>query len=187
MATTMPNTARSLLGVNLLAAAAAVLAVTALADGATGRLNCEIKENGKSASGTVALEKDGAQVASGSCGKPLSAPPGSYTAVLGLDGALDGPVQQKPVTVQAGAEAKVEADFSTGTVTVRILQAGKPAAGMAVIRRDGKQVGTLGSGVAAHLSTGSYEITARYRVQQKLFEKVQLTAGQNVDLQADFE
>jgi len=186
MPTPMPTRTRSLLGFSLLSLfAAASLGVAA--DGATGRLNCEIKENGKSASGTVALEKDGAEVASGSCGKPLSAPPGSYTAVLGLDGALDGPVQRQPVTVSAGAEAKLEADFATGTVTVRILQGGKPAAGMAVIRRDGKQIGTLGSGVAAHLSTGSYAITARYRVQQKAFDDVTLAAGQNVELQAEFE
>ena len=33
------------------------MAVTAAADGATGRLNCEIKENGKSASGTVGFAR----------------------------------------------------------------------------------------------------------------------------------
>ena len=49
---------------------------------------------------------------------------------------------------------------------------------MAVIRKDGKQIGTLGSGVAAHLSAGSYEVVARYRSQEKRFDDVQIKKGE---------
>jgi hypothetical protein len=58
---------------------------------------------------------------------------------------------------------------------------------MAVIRKDGKQIGTLGSGVAAHLSAGHYQIVARYRSQQKEFADVAITAGQRTTLDAAFE
>jgi len=62
---------------------------------------------------------------------------------------------------------KLKADFPTATLEVRIASSGRRAAGMAVIKRNGQQLGTLGSGVAAHLSTGTYRILVRYRTQEK--------------------
>ena len=58
---------------------------------------------------------------------------------------------------------------------------------MAIIRKDGKQVGTLGSGVAAHLSAGSYQVVARYRTQQKVFDAVAIEQGKPTVLEAAFE
>jgi hypothetical protein len=152
-----------------------------------GKVVCEVKENGKTGSGTLSLRQGDKEVASGPCGKPLSAAAGQYTAVLSLDGALDGPEQSKSVTVSAGQSASVSADFATGTLQVRIRNQGKDTAGMAVIRKDGKQVGTLGSGVAAHLSAGSYQVVARYRTQQKVFEAVAIEQGKPTVLEASFE
>jgi hypothetical protein len=152
-----------------------------------GKVTCEVKENGKAGSGTLSLRQGDKEVASGPCGKALGVAAGQYTAVLSLDGALDGPEQSKAVTVAAGQSANVSADFATGTLEVRIRSQGKDTAGMAVIRKDGKQVGTLGSGVAAHLSAGSYQVVARYRAQQKVFEAVAIEQAKPTVLEASFE
>lgn len=151
------------------------------------KVECEIAENGGTATGTMTVLEGEREVGSSSCGKALAVPPGQYVAVLSLDGALDGPAQRKPFTAEAGKVAKVKADFATGQLEVRIKSQGKDTAGMAVIRRDGRQIGTLGSGVAAHLSTGKYEVVARYRAQQKAFSDVTIAQGQRTLLEAAFE
>lgn len=163
------------------------LAPATVAAQGKGTLQCEIQENGESASGTVVVLAGETEVARGSCGRDLAVPAGSYTAVLALDGALDGPEQRKSLTVSAGKTASLTADFATGTLEVRIQREGRRAAGMAIIRRDGKQIGTLGSGVSAHLSAGTYEVVVRYRKQEKRFESVAITRGQRVSLDAAFE
>lgn len=152
-----------------------------------GKVTCEIMENGRPASGIVRLLQGDAEIASGACGKAVDVAPGQYTAALGLDGALDGPEQRKQVTVVAGQSLKVDADFATGLLEVRIKAAGRDAAGMAIIRKDGKQIGTLGSGVSAHLSAGTYEVVARYRAQERKFDNVQIEKDQRTSLDAAFE
>jgi len=152
-----------------------------------GKVECSVKENGETASGTLRILKGETEVGSGSCGKAVSVPAGQYTAVLELDGALDGPKQRKDVSVQAGKTASVTADFATGLLEVKIRSQGRDTAGMAIIRKDGKQIGTLGSGVAAHLSVGSYEVVARYRSQEKKFEQVAIERGKHAVLDASFE
>jgi hypothetical protein len=152
-----------------------------------GKASCEITENGKQASGTIVVLDGKTELARGSCGKPIAVQPGEHTAVLTLDGALDSPEQQKPLSVQADKTSKLSADFATGLLEVRITSQGRDTAGMAVIRKDGRQIGTLGSGVSAHLSAGAYEVVARYRTQEKRFEKVAIQAGQRSVLDAAFE
>lgn len=167
--------------------AASAVPLQVAAEDAAGRVTCTIQENGEEASGVVAVQRDGKEVTSGSCGKELSVPAGTYTAVLRLDGALDGPEQTQPLTIKKGESTTVSANFATGILEVRIASQGKRAAGMAVIKRDGKQIGTLGSGVAAHLSAGTYEVIARHRTQEKAFGAVAVSAGQRVTLDAAFE
>lgn len=157
------------------------------AEAGRGRVICEITENGESASGTVSIQRDGQEVAAGSCGKELAVDAGSYTAVVRLDGALDGPSQSKPLAVAANGKASVKADFATGTLEVRIASQGKRAAGMAVIKKNGAQIGTLGSGVAAHLSAGTYQVVARYRTAEKSLGDVTISGGQRLTLDASFE
>jgi hypothetical protein len=155
---------------------------------AHGRVTCEILENGHGASGVVAILKDEKEVASSSCGRELTVPAGDYVAALRLDGALDGPEQRQPISVKAGAAQKLHADFPTATLEVRIAaSSGRRAAGIAIIKRGGQQLGTLGSGVAAHLSTGTYHILVRYRAQEKDLGDVVLAAGQQRALDAVFE
>jgi hypothetical protein len=154
---------------------------------ANGHVTCEILENGHGASGVVAILKDEKEVATTSCGRELSVPAGDYVAALRLDGALDGPEQRQPLGMKAGAAQKLHADFSTATLEVRIASSGRRAAGIAIIKRGGQQLGTLGSGVAAHLSTGTYHIFVRYRAQEKDLGDVVLAAGQQRVLDAVFE
>jgi hypothetical protein len=111
----------------------------------------------------------------------------SYTAVIGLDGVLDGPERRMEVSVKSGEVASVAADFATGIIEVQIESKGRQAAGMAVISLDGRQIGTLGSGVSAHLSAGTYQVVARYRTQQKQFGSVSIEAGKKEVLRASFE
>jgi hypothetical protein len=171
----------------LLATVLALVSATPASAQGKAKLTCKITENGESATGTVVLMAGDAEVARGSCAKGVTAPAGSYEAVLRLDGALDGPEQRKPVELAAGGSQSVQADFSTGLLEVKIQREGRRAAGMAIIRKGGKQIGTLGSGVAAHLSVGTYEVVARYRTQEKRFEAVTISRGQRVTLDAAFE
>jgi hypothetical protein len=154
---------------------------------ASGRVSCEILENGVPASGVVSLQQGDREVANATCGKEFSVPAGDYTAALRLDGAFDGPERRQPLHVEAGALAKLSADFATGTLEVRIASLGKRAAGMAIIKRGGQQLGTLGSGVSAHLSAGTYHVIVRYRAQEKDLGDVNIAGGKHVTLDAAFE
>jgi hypothetical protein len=170
----------------LVAGVLALAAPAALAE-PNGKVLCEITENGLAASGVISIQANGKEVATGSCGRELSVPPGDYTAALRLDGALDGPEQRQPLHVTPGELLHPHADFQTGTVEVRIASQGRRAAGMAIIKRKGQQLGTLGSGVAAHLTSGVYRILVRYRAQEKDLGDVTLAPGQQVVLDAAFE
>ena len=163
------------------------LALPALADEGNGTVTCDITENGEAGSGELSVMLEGKEIARGTCGKDLSVAAGSYTAVFHLDGSLDSPEQSQPLTVKKGAKVQLKAEFATGVLEIRIASQGKRAAGMAVIKRGGQQIGTLGSGVAAHLSAGTYDVVARYRTQDKAWSEVKVAAGQRVTLEAAFE
>jgi hypothetical protein len=160
---------------------------TAETQSGSARVICEITENGDAASGTISVQRDGKEVASGTCGKELTLAAGSYSAVVRLDGALDGPAQTKALTLELNSKSSLKVDFQTGTLEVRIASQGKRAAGMALIKKNGQQIGTLGSGVAAHLSAGVYRVTARYRALEKDLGDVAVTAGKPVTLDAAFD
>lgn len=152
-----------------------------------GKISCEITENGRPASGTIVIMAGAAEVADGACGKPIAVPGNADSAVLRLDGALDGPELRTPLAAGPARPAVLHADFSTGLLEVRIQSQGRDTAGIAVIRRDGKQIGTLGSGVTAHLSSGTYEVVARYRTHEKRFEQVDIQPDRRTALNASFE
>lgn len=154
---------------------------------ATGKVTCSITENGQPATGVISVQRDGNEIATTSCGRELSVPVGNYVAALRLDGAFDGPEQRQNLSIKAGATQKLSADFPTGILEVRITSGGRRAAGMAVIKRKGQQLGTLGSGVLAHVSVGTYRILVRYRGQEKDLGDVTLSAGQRLSLDAAFD
>jgi hypothetical protein len=168
------------------------LAVSALGPAPTraesaGKVVCGITENGQPASGVISVQKDGNEIATTSCGRELSVPVGNYVAALRLDGTFDGPEQRQNLEIKAGATQKLNADFATGILEVRISSGGRRAAGMAVIKRNGQQLGTLGSGVSAHVSAGNYRILVRYRAQEKDLGDVTISSGQRLSLEASFE
>ena len=152
-----------------------------------GHVVCEITENGEAATGVISVQRDGKEIASASCGRELALPVGEYVAALRLDGAFDGPEQRQNIQIKPGAPLKLKVDFSTGVLEVRIASSGRRAAGMAVIKRRGQQLGTLGSGVQAHLSVGTYRVLVRYRTQEKDLGDINLNAGQHLTLDASFE
>ena len=155
---------------------------------ATGHISCEITENGEMATGVISVQRDGKEIATTACGRELSVPAGDYVAALRLDGAFDGPEQRQNISVKpGGAPLKLKADFKTAVLEVRIKSSGKRAAGMAVIKRNGQQLGTLGSGVQAHVSVGTYRVLVRYRTQEKDLGDITLSAGQHLTLDASFE
>jgi len=176
--------------INLGLTAAAVVAMApqeASATKPTGQISCTVAENGAPATGTMRVaQKDGAVVHSGACAGTIAIAPGKYQVVVGLDGALDGPEQTFEVNLRAGVAETVNADFATGILQVRIESGGQRAAGMAIIRRQGTQLGTLGSGVTAHLSVGTYQVLARYRLRSQEFSSVAIQAGQTTTLDASF-
>jgi len=151
-----------------------------------GRIRCEITENGEAASGTLTVEAGGREVASGDCASPVAVPAGQYAVTVQLDGALDRPEQRRQVTIQAGATETVRADFATAVLEVNITAGGRRAAAMATLFKNGARVGTLGSGVAAHVSAGTYDVVVRYRGVERRFAGVTLARGQRRTLSADF-
>lgn len=164
----------------------ALIPALAVAQG-TGKVACNITENGQPASGVISVQKDGNEVATTSCGRELSVPVGNYVAALRLDGAFDGPEQRQNLEIKAGSTQRLTADFATAILDVRITSGGRRAAGMAVIKRKGQQLGTLGSGVTAHVSAGTYRILVRYRGQEKDLGDVTLSSGQRLSLDAAFD
>lgn len=168
-----------------LALAVALFSWAGAAKAQTGDILCSITENGAPARGTIAVEKDGKEVAAGSCGAPLSVPVGKCKVTVRLDGTLDNPSSTVNVDVSAGKTAPVTVDFKTGVLEVRIDAKGQRGTGIVTLNRDSKRVGTLGSGVAARLSAGSYEVVVRLGGQERRY-LVELRPGQRRLVRAQF-
>lgn len=159
------------------------LASEAAAQQAT--VQCEVTANGAWAKGSMALSQGEKKVASKACGTDIRVAPGEYEAVLQLKGALDRPSETQTITVTADETKVVKADFATGTLTVRLKKKGKGAAKV-VVKRGGKTVGTTISTKAIQLSTGTYDITVKFRGEEVRFEDIELRAGERQTLNAQF-
>lgn len=152
----------------------------------TGKVECTILENASAASGTIELKGSDGELISGSCGGPVSAPAGKYSVELRLDGALDHPKKTSTVEVKSGETSQLKADFSTGILQIQAQEGERRVAAMATVYRGTSRVGSLGMGVTAHLSTGSYDVVVRYRSKEKRFSGVTLSAQQKRVLNAAF-
>lgn len=155
------------------------------AEAQTGEVRCTVTENGAAAKGSVVVEQDGRRVGSSSCGAALSVPAGPATATVRLDGALDNPSQTKSIQVVAGKTTPVAVDFATGALEVRIEAKSGRGTGLVTVNRGSKRIGTLGSGVAARLSAGTYEVVVRLGGQERRYS-VDLRAGQHRTVRAQF-
>jgi hypothetical protein len=102
-----------------------------------------------------------------------------------LDGALDNPAQTVKVDVATGQTVPVAVDFETGTLEVRIATKGKRGTGLVAVEKDGKRLGTIGSGVAVRLSAGAYMVVVRLDGHEQRHE-VDLRPGQSRLVRAQF-
>jgi hypothetical protein len=110
---------------------------------------------------------------------------GTAKVTLRLDGALDNPAKTVEVVVAAGKTTPVTADFQTAVLEVRIEAKGQQGTGLVAVEKDGKRIGTLGSGVAARLSTGAYEVVVRLGGAEQRYA-VDLRPGQHRVVRAQF-
>jgi len=124
-------------------------------------------------------------VGGGSCGAALSVPVGKCKVTVRLDGTLDNPSKSVNVTVRAEKASPVSVDFQTGVLEVRIETKSQRGTGIVTVNRGSKRIGTLGSGVAAHLSAGSYEVVVRLGGEERRYS-VDLRPGQRRLVRAQF-
>ena len=88
-------------------------------------------------------------------------------------------------TVAEGKTSTVSVDFKTAVLEVRIEAKGQGGTGMVTVKKEGRRIGTLGSGVAARLSAGSYEIIVRLGGREQRHQ-VELRPGQRRLVRAQF-
>jgi len=150
-----------------------------------GQIQCAVTENGTPSNGTAAVEQSGRKVASGSCRRPLAVPAGKSKVTIRLDGALDNPARTVEVEVVAGKATPVTVDFQTAVLEVRIEAKGQQGTGLVAVEKDGKRLGTLGSGVAARLSAGAYVVIVRLGGKEQR-HPVDLRPGQRRVVRAQF-
>ena len=162
-----------------------VFGATSAARAQTGQIECVVSENGSPARGSFVVEQSGRKVASGSCGRPLSVPPGPSKVTVRLDGALDNPAKTVDVTVTEGKTTPARVDFETAVLEVRIEAKGKSGTGMVSVEKGGRRIGTMASGVPARLSAGSYEVVVRLDGKERR-TAVDLRPGQRRLVRAQF-
>ena len=115
----------------------------------------------------------------------VSLPAGTYDVVVTLETALDRPSRTVRAHVPEDGRFHATASFATSILEVRFTTGGRAAAGLAVIRRDGREIGTLGSGISARVSAGRYEVMARYRTSARTYT-VDLAPEQRRAIRATF-
>jgi hypothetical protein len=165
--------------------AAAWFCAAGAAEAQSGEIRCSVTENGAPARGTIVVEQNGREVGGGSCGAAFSVPAGKCKVTVRLDGTLDNPSKSVGVEVAPAKTTPVSVDFQTGVLEVRIEAKGQRGTGIVTVSRGGQRIGTLGSGVAAHLSTGSYEVTVRLGGEERRYS-IDLRPGQRRLVRAQF-
>lgn len=149
------------------------------------QIRCNVTENGSPSNGTVAVVQNGQTVGSGSCRRVLSVPAGKSKVIVHLDGALDNPAQTVEVVAVAGKTTPVTVDFETAMLEVRIEARDQRGTGLVAVEKNGKRIGTLGSGVAARLSAGAYVVVVRLGGAEQR-HAVDLRPGQRRIIRAQF-
>ncbi|MCB9593410.1 MAG: hypothetical protein H6719_11820 [Sandaracinaceae bacterium] len=144
-------------------------AVPAPAPAAPGRVACDVTENGAGAPAFVEVRDQGRVIASGRCGSVIEVPGGSYYATITLESVLDRPQRTVPLEVPSNGTGVARVDFPVSIVEVRFTAGGQPAFGQAVLVIDGREVGSIGNGVPARISSGPVTVIARYRAQTQTF------------------
>jgi hypothetical protein len=152
---------------------------------AESRIRCQVDENGAPAQARIDVSSNGRVIASGSCGNPIAVPAGSYSATLTLENVIDRPTRTVQVSVPLNGEGVARASFATSIVEVIFSVSGRTTQGTAILMRDGREIGTLGTGVPVRVSAGSYQLVARYQAQSRSYA-LALSPGQRRSLRAQF-
>ena len=148
-------------------------------------IRCEARENGSSATGTMEIWRQHKRVGRVTCGDTLEVAPGKYEVTIQIDGVLDRPTKTRQVSVSADRVSKISVDFPTGILEVRIEAQGRRGVGTVVVSRGKKQLGSLSSGVAGHLSAGNYRIEINHKGLRQT-HRVTVNPGQRRVFQAKF-
>ena len=144
-------------------------------------LECVAFENGGYAPARARITDTGtgSVVWEGACGaEPAVLGEGAYEVAITLDLALDRPTQHRSVAVDDGQDVTIEAKFETSILEVRIQRDGERAAGIVRVLRDGQLIGTLGSYIPAHISSGEYSLAVSHRTDTETIGPFILTPGQ---------
>jgi len=164
---------------------AALLGTAGRAEAQPAQIRCTVTENGAPSRGTVVVQQGGREVGGGTCGAAVSVPAGKCKVTVRVDGLLDNPSKSVELEAKAGKISPVSVDFQTGVLEVRIETEEKRGTGIVIVSRGSKRIGTIGSGVTARLSAGSYEILVRLGGQERRFA-VDLRPGQRRLVRAQF-
>lgn len=125
----------------------------------TGAFRCTVLENGATGAASYRV-MDGSQVvATGRCLSPASSlPAGDYRVIVSLDGMADRASRNMPLSVRDGRTSTIRAVFETARLTVTVMHDGRRIPGRAVLKKDGRVVASLGSGVYSRVTAGHYEV-----------------------------
>lgn len=157
----------------------------ASADAQPGQVQCVVTANGAPARGSITIVGPGTRRTGGTCASPIRMDAGTWKATVRLDGALDNPAEQVEVKVASGKTTRVAVDFQVGRLEVQILARGRSGTGVVTVSRGKERIGTLGAGVTAQLSAGTYEVVVSYGGKEKRYS-VKLQAGQRRMVRAQF-
>jgi hypothetical protein len=125
----------------------------------TGTFRCTVLENGATGAASYRVMDGSRMVASGRCLSPAtSIPAGDYRVIVSLDGMTDRASRDMPLTVRDGRTSTIRAVFETARLTVTVMHDGRRIPGRAVLKKDGRVVASLGSGVYSRVTAGRYEV-----------------------------
>lgn len=150
-----------------------------------GLVQCTVTAAGVLAPATIEVRYEGRVMASGACGERIEVPGGDYYATITLERAIDRPQQTVPLHVPENGIGTATAAFDTSILEVRFMKDGVSTFGQAILERDGRELGSIGSGVVTFVSSGPITIRARHLSEWKTYT-VDLAPGQRRAIYAIF-
>lgn len=150
-----------------------------------GLVRCQVTAAGTLAPATVEIRHQGRVIASGTCGERISVPAGDYHATITLERAIDRPQQTVPLTVPQDGVGTATASFDTSILEVRFTKDRRATFGQAILYRNGQRIGSIGSGLVTHVSSGRITIRARHLTEWRTYT-VDLAPGQRRAIIASF-
>lgn len=141
------------------------------------RVGCEAEENGGRAAASVRVLAGDREIASGSCGRELTVPPGRYVLLVRIDGVLGAEPQRFEVEARPGQAARVQARFETGELLVEVTRDGRRSVGLVRLLRGGDEIARLSAGVVSRVAAGRYAIEVESRGSTQRLDDVRVERG----------